>query len=328
MSTPVTTSWTTITGSAGSFDAYLALPPAGRGPGLLLLQEIFGVNEHIRAVAEQYALDGFVVLAPDVFWQQQRRLDIGYTPEDIQRGRALAMAADRGALQRDLADAAQALRARPEVRGRGIGAIGYCMGGRLAYVAAATAGIDAAVAYYGGGIQDMLDLAPRIALPDAVPLRRARRQHPAERGGQGACRDAGPPMPRSMSTTAPTTASTAGRAAPTRRPAPRWRTAARCSSWPNGCSEPPVRAQAAHSPVTGPSCQRLSCRRRADQAWRTMAVAARAPSTPARAPAPAPRISVRPGPSGSSAPASSTRSPRSPSDVSQAAPRNTRTRAP
>lgn len=165
MSSPVTTSWTTIAGSAGSYDAYLALPPAGNGPGLLLLQEIFGVNEHIRSVAEQYALDGFVVLAPDVFWQQQRRLDIGYTPEDIQRGRALAMAADRAALQRDLADAVRALRARPEVRGRGLGAIGYCMGGRLAYVAAASGGIDAAVAYYGGGIQDMLDLAPQIRCP-------------------------------------------------------------------------------------------------------------------------------------------------------------------
>jgi len=165
MSSPVTTCWTTITGHAGSFDAFLALPPAGSGPGLLLLQEIFGVNEHIRAVAEQYALDGFVVLAPDVFWQQQRRLEIGYMPEDIQRGRAMAMAADRGALQRDLVDAVKDLRARPEVRGRGIGAIGYCMGGRLAYLAAATAGIDAAVAYYGGGIQDMLELAPRITCP-------------------------------------------------------------------------------------------------------------------------------------------------------------------
>ncbi len=165
MSSPVTTSWTTITGDAGSFDAYLALPPAGRGPGLLLYQEIFGVNAHIRAVAEQYALDGFVVLAPDVFWQQQRRLEIGYTPEDIQRGRALATAADRAALQRDLVDGAKALRARPEVQGPRIGAFGYCMGGRLAYVAAAMAGVDAAVAYYGGGIQDMLDLAPRIRCP-------------------------------------------------------------------------------------------------------------------------------------------------------------------
>ena len=165
MPTPVTTSWTTIAGSAGSFDAWLALPPAGRGPGLLLLQEIFGVNEHIRTVAEQYALDGFVVLAPDVFWQQERRLDIGYTPADIQRGRALAMAADKAALQRDLRDSVQALRARPETQGQGVGAIGYCMGGRQAFVAAASAGVDAAVAYYGGGIQDMLELAPKIGCP-------------------------------------------------------------------------------------------------------------------------------------------------------------------
>ncbi|HMO47256.1 MAG TPA: dienelactone hydrolase family protein [Rubrivivax sp.] len=165
MSTPVTASWTTIAGSAGSFDAWLALPPAGRGPGLLLLQEIFGVNEHIRTVAEQYALHGFVVLAPDVFWQQETRLDIGYTPADIQRGRALAMAADKAALQRDLADSVKALRARPEVQGRGAGAVGYCMGGRLAYAAAASAGVDAAVAYYGGGIQDMLELAPQIRCP-------------------------------------------------------------------------------------------------------------------------------------------------------------------
>jgi carboxymethylenebutenolidase len=100
-----------------------------------------------------------------VFWQQQRRLDIGYTADDIQRGRALAMAADKAALQRDLADAVAALRARPEVQGRGVGAFGYCMGGRLAYAAAATAGVDAAVAYYGGGIQDMPELAPAIRCP-------------------------------------------------------------------------------------------------------------------------------------------------------------------
>lgn len=171
MKPPVSACWTPIAssagsaGSAGPFDAYLALPPAGCGPGLLLLQEIFGVNAHIRTMAELYALHGFVVLAPDVFWQQQRRLDHGYASEDIQRGRALAMAADKAALQRDLADSVQALRARPEVQGRGIGAVGYCMGGRLAYVAAATAGVDAAVAYYGGGIQDMPELAPKITCP-------------------------------------------------------------------------------------------------------------------------------------------------------------------
>ena len=163
--TPVETRWISLPTAAGAMDAYLALPPAGRGPGLLLLQEIFGVNEHIRTVAEQYALHGYVVLAPDVFWQQQRRLELGYAPADIQRGRALAMAADKAALQRDLRDAVHALRARPEVRGRGIGTFGYCLGGRLAYLAAATAGVDAAVAYYGGGIHDMLDLAPQITCP-------------------------------------------------------------------------------------------------------------------------------------------------------------------
>ena len=59
-----------------TFSGYLALPPAGTGPGLVLIQEIWGVNDHIRAVAEQYALDGFVVLAPDVFWRQQTRTNL------------------------------------------------------------------------------------------------------------------------------------------------------------------------------------------------------------------------------------------------------------
>ena len=75
---------------APGFAAWLALPPAGRGPGLVLWQEIFGVNEHIRAVAEQYALDGFVVLAPDVFWREAPRVELGYVGDDRTRGMALA----------------------------------------------------------------------------------------------------------------------------------------------------------------------------------------------------------------------------------------------
>jgi carboxymethylenebutenolidase len=165
MSNPVKTSWTTIDGAAGAFDAYLALPPAGSGPGLLLYQEIFGVNTHIRAVAEQYAMDGFVVLAPDVFWQQHKRIELGYTADDIQRGRAMAMAMDRSALLRDVHDAVSALRARPEVGTRRVGVFGYCMGGRLAYNAAAGTDVDAAVAFYGGGIQDQLGLAPKVRCP-------------------------------------------------------------------------------------------------------------------------------------------------------------------
>ena len=147
MTTPVRSSWIDI---APGYAAYLALPPAGRGPGLLLCQEIFGVNEHIRAVAQQYALDGFVVLAPDLFWRQAPRVELGYTPEDITRGRALMTAYTAEQAIDDLGAATRVLRARAEVAGgKGgakagakVGAVGYCMGGRMAWFAAATAGID------------------------------------------------------------------------------------------------------------------------------------------------------------------------------------------
>jgi carboxymethylenebutenolidase len=166
MTSPVKTTWTSVAVPGGAlFDAYLATPPAGSGPGLVLFQEIFGVNEHIRAVAEQYALDGFVVLAPDIFWRSQRRVDLGYEGADRQRGIQLAGQLKGPELGLDMVAAVTALRSRAEVSGSKVGAIGYCMGGRLAFLAAATAGVDAAVAYYGGGIHDQLDKAASIQCP-------------------------------------------------------------------------------------------------------------------------------------------------------------------
>ncbi len=154
--------WLTM---ADGFSGYLALPPSGSGPGLLLFQEIFGVNAHIRAVAEQYALDGFVVLAPDLFWRSAPRVDLGYEGEDRQRAFSLMQSYATDAAIADIRTSAQALRNRPEVAGGRVGAIGYCMGGRMAYLAAAEAGVDAAVAYYGGGIHTMLDRADTISCP-------------------------------------------------------------------------------------------------------------------------------------------------------------------
>ncbi|MBP6901465.1 MAG: dienelactone hydrolase family protein [Burkholderiaceae bacterium] len=165
---PVTTRWVPLATPAGTMDAYLALPPAGRGPGLLLLQEIFGVNAHIRAVAEQYALAGFTVLAPDLFWRQQAHVELGYVGEDRERALALMRALKPDEVAADLQASVAALRALPECGPR-VGAIGYCMGGRLAFVAAAQGGadtgVDAAVAYYGGGIHTQLALAPQIRCP-------------------------------------------------------------------------------------------------------------------------------------------------------------------
>lgn len=148
----------------GTFGGYLVLPPTGKGPGIVLFQEIFGVNRHIRACAEQYALDGYVVLAPDVFWRQVPRLDIGYTPAEIEKARGYMTAAKPEELIADLQATVAALRARPEVTGK-VGAIGYCMGGRMAYFAAALAGVDAASCWYGGGIHDNLDKAAGVKGP-------------------------------------------------------------------------------------------------------------------------------------------------------------------
>ncbi|MBL8326992.1 MAG: dienelactone hydrolase family protein [Rubrivivax sp.] len=150
---------------APGYAGYLALPPARRGPGLLVLQEIFGVNEHIRAVADQYALDGFVVLAPDLFWRQVPRVELGYQADDLTRGRALVQAYATDQAIADLGVAARALRDRAEVGGGKVGAVGYCMGGRMAWFAAATAGVDAAVAYYGGGIHGHLQYAATLGCP-------------------------------------------------------------------------------------------------------------------------------------------------------------------
>jgi len=160
--TPIRTQWIDVT---PGFAGYLALPPAGRGPGLVLFQEIFGVNPHIRAVAEQYALDGFVVLAPDVFWRQAPRVELGYEGADRERALALMQGYSGEQALADIAAGVKALRARPEVAGAKVGAFGYCMGGRLAYLAAATTDVDAAVAFYGGGIHMQLERAAAIRCP-------------------------------------------------------------------------------------------------------------------------------------------------------------------
>ncbi|MEK8031571.1 dienelactone hydrolase family protein [Ideonella sp. DXS29W] len=161
---PVTTEWIDLDSADGRFSGYLALPPARRGPGLLLLQEIFGVNEHIRGVVEQYALAGFVVLAPDLFWRKGARIELGYDGTDAQRAYQLMGTITHERVVGDMQAALTALRQRPECSGR-TGAIGYCMGGRLAYTAAACCSVDAAVAYYGGGIQNQLHLVPQIECP-------------------------------------------------------------------------------------------------------------------------------------------------------------------
>ena len=148
----------------GTFKAYLSEPPTGRGPGILLIQEIFGVNEHIRAVADQYAMDGYTVLAPDVFWREAPGIELGYGPDGFAKGVELVQRAKFSQCVVDLADALKVLRGLPECTGRAA-ALGFCMGGRLSYHLAAETDVDAAVCYYGGGIPTVLGEAAKIRAP-------------------------------------------------------------------------------------------------------------------------------------------------------------------
>lgn len=158
------TQWIDIQCEGKVCQGYLSLPPAGSGPGLVLIQEIFGVNQHIRAVADQYAADGYVVLAPDVFFRQQNKVDLGYDEIGFQDGFKLMQAHDFFQSVRDLAVVVKTLRTRPEVDAK-VASIGYCMGGLLSYLMAAEAGVDAAVCYYGGAIAQHLDKKDKIKVP-------------------------------------------------------------------------------------------------------------------------------------------------------------------
>jgi carboxymethylenebutenolidase len=149
----------------GSFRAYLARPAKGSGPGIVLLQEIFGINAYMRDVADYYAEEGYVVLAPDLFWRLEPGLELNEAQLD--KAFSLYQQFDFAKAVADIGATVAALHARPECVGK-IGALGFCLGGALAYLAAAHAGVDCAVAYYGVGIEQRLDLAPRIACPLAL----------------------------------------------------------------------------------------------------------------------------------------------------------------
>lgn len=144
---------------------YLALPeqPTGSG-GLVLLHEIFGINPYLRTMAETFAGHGFPTLVPDLFARQEKGVELGYGEADFAHAIALRDALDPAAAVDDITAATQFLRDLDTGNGR-VGALGYCLGGGLAVLAAAHCGVDAAVSYYGVGVQDRLHLAGQIGVP-------------------------------------------------------------------------------------------------------------------------------------------------------------------
>jgi carboxymethylenebutenolidase len=155
--------WIELTASDGFRLAAYRADPAGpdkpRG-GLVVVQEIFGVNSHIRAVCDGFAADGYVAIAPALFDRYERNFDIGYTPEDIACGRELKARAGTDAALHDIAAARDAAASAGRV-----GIVGYCWGGFIVWMSAARLpGFTCAIAYYGGGILDAGDEQPKCPL--------------------------------------------------------------------------------------------------------------------------------------------------------------------
>ena len=145
-----------------SFSAYLAVPNAPSGRGVVLLQEIFGINANMRAIADEYAAKGSIAIAPDLFWRQRPGVQLDPNqPEDRETAMSLMNGLDQTRAVDDALLAAAHVRALPAFAGE-MGAVGYCLGGKLAYLLAMRAGIDAAVSYYGVGIQGALDQASQL----------------------------------------------------------------------------------------------------------------------------------------------------------------------
>jgi carboxymethylenebutenolidase len=152
----------------GPMDLHVWLPATGSGPGVLLLQEIFGVGVYLRGVAERLADLGYVVGAPDVFWRIERNYVSDHTPEGLERSIGMMPKFDFPQGVADCVDALDTLAALPEVARAGgrVGVMGFCLGGGLAWFIAARSSRPAAVvAYYGSAIADGIEHAPHIAVP-------------------------------------------------------------------------------------------------------------------------------------------------------------------
>jgi carboxymethylenebutenolidase len=142
-------------------EAYVVQPGVPAKGGLVIVQEIYGVNAHIRAVADRFAdEDGFVVVAPALFDRIERRVNLGYEGEDTQRAMNLLKSFDIETGVDDIAAAVQCERCFRNVKK--IGVLGYCLGGTLAWLSAARLPIQAAVCYYGGGIAQYVNERPKV----------------------------------------------------------------------------------------------------------------------------------------------------------------------
>jgi len=170
----------TLKGGDGGFGAYLASPASGHGPGVIVIQEIFGVNAVVRAICDAHAARGRFALAPDLFWRLEPGVQLtDKTQEDWGKafGYMQRFDADKGVtdIQTSIAD----LRKVPGCTGK-IGTVGYCLGGQLAFLAGTRTDADASIGYYGVNIENRLNEAGKIKKPVMLHIAGKDAYQPAE----------------------------------------------------------------------------------------------------------------------------------------------------
>ena len=158
------------TTDGNSFDGYLAIPDTGTGPGIIVLQEIFGVNYFMRETCHRLAAQGYLALCPDLFWRQKPNIELSdMTKGEWDKAFELYQGFDMEAGIIDSDSALEHLRSSDKCNGK-IGAVGYCLGGMLSYMVAARTKVDASVGYYGVGIQEALHEGTNIRNPHMMHL--------------------------------------------------------------------------------------------------------------------------------------------------------------
>jgi len=155
-----------VKGQGGTFAAYIARPKTSPAPAVVVLQELFGVNADIRKTCDELAEQGFLAVAPDLFWRQEPGVDLNVTSEaDWQHGLLLYSAYDRDAGAKDVKDTVDAVRSVPDCNGK-VAVLGYCLGALMVFMTAVRYdGIDAAVAYHGADTEKYLGELDGLTAP-------------------------------------------------------------------------------------------------------------------------------------------------------------------
>jgi len=155
----------TIQTPDGAFQAYVARPDASTAPVVVVLHEVFGVNDDMRMTCDELAAQGFLAVAPDLFWRQEAGVDLNaWSDEEWRKGLALYVAYDRDQGVKDILATVDAARAMPGSSGK-VAAMGFCLGALMAFLTAARGEVDAVVAYHGGDTEKYLDEAPAVSAP-------------------------------------------------------------------------------------------------------------------------------------------------------------------